>query len=139
MTNRSITAMARGHLVNPIVRAVLRSPIHRLFSGSLLLLEYTGRRTRNRHAIPVGYVPSGVDRDLIVLAGQHATKTWWRNFDGSPQHVAVQLRGQLEQASARLLQPGTEECVDALRAYSTRLPRARMEPDAPVLLVTPMA
>jgi deazaflavin-dependent oxidoreductase (nitroreductase family) len=139
MTNSSIPAMARGHLVNPIVRAVLRSPIHRLFSGSLLLLEYTGRRTRNRHAIPVGYVPSSVDGDLIVVAGQHATKTWWRNFNGLPQQVTLQLRGQPARASARLLQRGTEEYLDAVRAYSTRLPRARMESDAPVLLVTPVA
>ena len=67
--------MAQAHFVNPVVRAVLRSRAHRLLSGSFLLLEYTGRRTRNRYVLPVGYVPSGGDGDLVVVAGQYATKT----------------------------------------------------------------
>ncbi len=32
------------HAVNPFVAALLRSPLHRLVSGGLMLLTYTGRR-----------------------------------------------------------------------------------------------
>lgn len=138
MSSRAILTMARAHLANPIVRALLRSRAHRLLSNSLLLLEYTGRRTRNRYALPVGYVRSDVDGDLIVVAGQHDTKTWWRNFDTLPQEVTLQLCGHPAHASARLLKGGTDERIQAVCTYQTRLPRARIGSAAPVLLLTPV-
>ena len=48
------------HAPNPLVRAVLRSPAHRLLSGSVLLLTYTGRRSATRYTIPVQYHRDGV-------------------------------------------------------------------------------
>ena len=74
MADRSILALARAHLVNPIVRAVLCSRAHRLLSGNLLLLDYTDRRTGHRYVLPVGYAPASAGGDLIVVVGQHATK-----------------------------------------------------------------
>ena len=137
MADRSILSLARAHLANPIVRAVLCSPAHRLLSGNLLLLDYTGRRTGHRYVLPVGYAPASAGGDLIVVVGQHATKTWWRNFNTQPQQVTVQLCGHPAQASARLLKVGTDEHAQAVRAYNTRLPRAGVESVAPVLVLTP--
>ena len=137
MADRSILSLARAHLANPIVRAVLCSRAHRLLSGNLLLLDYTGRRTGHRYVLPVGYAPASTGGDLIVVVGQHATKTWWRNFNTQPQQVTVQLCGHPVQASARLLKVGTDEHAQAVRAHNTRLPRAGVESDAPVLVLTP--
>jgi hypothetical protein len=53
--------VARAHLVNPIVRALLRSRAHRLLSGSLLLLDYTARRSRGRYVFPVMFASAGAD------------------------------------------------------------------------------
>lgn len=60
MADQSIGALARAHLVNPAVRAVLRSRGHRLLSGNLLLLDYTGRRTGHRFILPVATQPTRV-------------------------------------------------------------------------------
>ena len=137
MADTSIPAKARAYLVNPVVRALLCSPAHRMLSGSLLLLDYTGRRSGRRYVLPVGYARAGAGGDLIVVVGQHATKTWWRNFDAQPQLVTVHLRGHPEPASARLLRVGTNEHAEAVRAYQTRFPRPAVESAAPVLILTP--
>ena len=133
MADRSILALVRAHLVNPIVRALLYSRAHPLLSHSLLLLEYTGRRTGNRHVVPVGYATDSAGDNLLVVVGQHATKTWWRNFGAVPQPVTVQLGGHPQRASARILMDGTDEHASALRAYRARLQRASVESVAPVL------
>jgi len=137
MADRSILTLARAHLVNPIVRAVLSSRAHRLLSGNLLLLDYTGRRTGHRYVLPVGYAPASAGGDLIVVVGQDATKTWWRNFDAQPQQVTVHLRGHPAQASARLRKVGMDGHAQAVRAYKSRLPRAGVESAVPVLVLTP--
>ena len=56
---RSPAARFRAHVVNPVLRVLLRSPAHRLLSGSVLLLQYTGRRTGRRYGLPVMYASSG--------------------------------------------------------------------------------
>lgn len=44
-----------NRLVNPLVRTLLRSPLHFLLSRRLLLLQITGRRTGRVFEILVGY------------------------------------------------------------------------------------
>ena len=41
--------------LNPVIGAVLRSPLHPLLSHGLALLHVTGRRSGRRYWIPVGY------------------------------------------------------------------------------------
>lgn len=62
--------------VNPLVRLALRSPLHRLLDGSVLILHVTGRRTGRCYDIPVGFTDLG-DRLLVVT--QHR---WRRNLRG---------------------------------------------------------
>lgn len=76
--------------VNPLVGLVLRSPAHRLLSGSLLLLTVTGRRSGRSFTFPVGYAQRG-DR-LTVTAAWPERKRWWRNLRGGAP-VTVLLRG----------------------------------------------
>jgi hypothetical protein len=70
---RPLVANVRAHLVNPVVRRLLRPRAHRLLSGSVLLLEYTGRRSGVRHELPAMF--TSVGDCLIVIAGQPGTKT----------------------------------------------------------------
>ena len=42
-----------NHLVNPIVRLILRSPLHRLVSGSILLITYQGRKSGKTYTLRV--------------------------------------------------------------------------------------
>jgi hypothetical protein len=73
-------------LMNPVVRLVLRSPLHRLVDGGLILLHVTGRRSGRRYDIPVGYVD--VDGTLVVVT-QHG---WRGNVRGGAE-VGVTREG----------------------------------------------
>ena len=70
VTRRSRCSIA----ANPVVRAVLRSPLHPLLSRSLALITVTGRRSGRRHPVPVGYRRHG-DRVLINV-GWPERKHW---------------------------------------------------------------
>jgi hypothetical protein len=112
------------------VAAVLRSPLHRLLSGSLLLVSFTGRRTGQEHTRPVMFAED--ERGLIIFVGHAEQKVWWRNLtERAP--VRVRLRGlELE---------GYGEVVkrDSALAgrYLARFPRARAaidEADEPIFV-----
>jgi hypothetical protein len=131
----TIAATLRAHLVNPVVRGLLRSPAHRVLSGSMLLLAYTGRRSGVRRELPVMYAE--LSGRYVVAVGQPGTKTWWRNFTGGVRPVTVTVAGRRRDCGARLLGPGTGEHHVALAAYRQRYPRVPIDDSTPVLDVTP--
>jgi hypothetical protein len=132
---RTLAATVRARIVNPVVRGLLRSPAHRLLSGSVLLLTYTGRRSGVRRELPAMYAVLG-DR-FVVVAGQPDTKTWWRNFAGDVRPVTVTVAGRPEHCRAGLLEPGTVEHQLALDAYCERYPGVPVGDATPVLVLTP--
>jgi hypothetical protein len=67
---------AAMRLVNPVMKAILASPLHRIASRHLVVLHYSGRRTGKRYALPVGY--RYIDGTLTLC-----TNAGWRvNFRG---------------------------------------------------------
>ena len=75
-----------NRVVNPVVRAVLRSPAHALLSGHLALLTVTGRRSGRAFTFPVGYRRDG-DRVTIGVDWPER-KRWWRNLsDAAPVEI----------------------------------------------------
>jgi len=74
------------HVVNPVVRGVLRSPAGR-WTGSLLLLEFTGRRTGRRLCVPA----LGHPHDGAVYVMTDAP--WAANFRGGAR-VVVHAQGR---------------------------------------------
>ncbi|MCW2535285.1 MAG: hypothetical protein JWQ26_984 [Modestobacter sp.] len=132
---RTLAARVRAHVVNPVVRGLLRSPAHRVLSRSVLLLAYTGRRSGVRRELPAVYAVLG-DR-FVVVAGQPDTKTWWRNFAGDVRPVTVTVAGRRGSCRARLLEPRTAEHQLALDAYRRRYPRVPVEEATPVLVLSP--
>jgi len=63
---------------NACAATLLRSPFHRLLSGSTDLIRYRGRRTGREITMPTQYAECGPD--IVILVGQPDTKTWWQNF-----------------------------------------------------------
>ncbi|GGJ45021.1 nitroreductase/quinone reductase family protein [Streptomyces brasiliensis] len=62
------------------------------FEGArLLLLTTTGARTGTRRTTPVGYLPDGGDRVLVIASagGSRRHPDWYRNLLANP-HVAVE-------------------------------------------------
>jgi F420H(2)-dependent quinone reductase len=82
---------------NPIVKAVLSSPLHPLLSRGLALITVTGRRTGRRYTFPVGDQQDG-DR-VTVNVGWSERKSWWRNLRQRGQ-VQMQIRGHRRTGSA---------------------------------------
>jgi hypothetical protein len=64
----------RNRMVNPVVRWLLRSPLHRLLSGWLVILAYQGRKTGRWYSLPCMYARDG--QDLYIVPGQPDRKVW---------------------------------------------------------------
>jgi deazaflavin-dependent oxidoreductase (nitroreductase family) len=105
---------------NAMVGGVLRSPLHRVMSRSLMLLTFQGRRTGKEYTIPLSYARYGPD-ELVVVAGRPEGKTWWTNMRG-PLPVRVRLGGRVLPGYAQLVQG--EEALSRLTTYLEKLPRA---------------
>lgn len=76
-------------LVNAFVGFVLRSPLHRLLSGSVMLLSVAGRKTGRQITTPVNYIE---DENGMLAVLSHRDRTWWRNLN-TGAHVTLWLRG----------------------------------------------
>ncbi len=111
-------------LANPPLRAVLASPLHRLCSGSLLVLSYTGRRSGRAHSIPLQY--AHVAGELALVAGNASHKTWWRNFL-TPAPVMVTIGGRRRRAVAEVARGPRRSA--ALVAFRARFPRTTLGDD----------
>jgi deazaflavin-dependent oxidoreductase (nitroreductase family) len=63
-------------LVNLIVVMLLKSPIHWLWSDSLVVIVFTGRKTGKSYRTPVRYVRKGD----VVQCFTSKSGGWWRNI-----------------------------------------------------------
>ena len=113
-----------NHLANPVLEALLRSPVGRRTGRHLALLRYRGRRTGQQHELVVQYARDG--QQVWVVPGQPDRKTWWRNLR-EPSTIEVRLAGHDYHGSAVALD-GREHPDDVhhgLTVYLRELPRAR--------------
>ncbi|MGH7893830.1 MAG: nitroreductase/quinone reductase family protein [Candidatus Binatia bacterium] len=105
--------------LNPLVVRLLRSPLHPLVSGGLMLLQVTGRRTGRRYWIPVGYQRDG---DTITVLVSHARrKQWWRNYR-EPGPVELHVRGHTLHGRAQVLPPESAAFRETVERTLRRLP-----------------
>jgi len=94
-------------IANPILRRLLRSPLHRLVSGQLMLLHFIGRKTQRAYTVPVAY--HDIDGTLAVL-----TNSGWRaNFRGGAD-AEVTMRGR--RGPARLVLDEDPDAVASVYA-----------------------
>jgi hypothetical protein len=108
---------------NTFVSGLLRSPLHRLLSGSTDLVRYTGRRSGREIVTPTQYARSG--DDVVILVGRPDTKTWWRNFR-TEGDLEVLLQGRWVPMTATAVVGADDPATVAplLDAYLARFPRA---------------
>jgi hypothetical protein len=100
--------------INPLVRPLLRSPLHGIVSGRLLLLSYVGRTSGRPYTIPIGYVPWGEDEILSF-----SSRRWWVNLrEGEP--VTMVIRGR-----RRTARPAVEESLEGRAELLEELVRRR--------------
>jgi deazaflavin-dependent oxidoreductase (nitroreductase family) len=111
-----------NHLVNPMLRVLLRSPLHGLLSDSILLLTYRGKTSGQQYTLPVQYARAG--QTFYIVPGLPERKVWWRNLTGGAT-VDLWVCGEKLAAQAHAASGGQEsDLVDGLMAYYTRFPAA---------------
>ena len=66
-------------LINLVVVLLLKSPMHRFWSDSLLVIGFTGRKTGRSYKTPVRYVRKG----NVVQCFTSKSGGWWRNIASS--------------------------------------------------------
>src|SRR5436190_15806319 len=84
--------IALNRTVNPVLRLVLRSPLHGPTSRRLALITYTGRRSGRDYTIPVLYRDKG--DEVTIAVGWPDRKVWWRNLTGEGGPVRLIVGGQ---------------------------------------------
>jgi F420H(2)-dependent quinone reductase len=72
-------------LINPMMRMLLRSPLHGLMSKSLMLISFKGRNSGKFFTTPVRYIQ--VENKIQCFTAM--SNQWWRNID---PHADVVLR-----------------------------------------------
>jgi len=106
-------------LANPIVRGILRSPLHGILSHKVLLLTCTGKKSGRTFTLPVEYLADGVV--IYILVGSPDQKTRWRNLRCGAQ-VKLLVRRHPFTAHAEIVSGNTDAVIRGLHAYFHRFP-----------------
>lgn len=104
-------------VINPVVRTLLRSPIHGLISNSLMLITFTGRRSGHHFTTPVRYVRVGDSIRCFTSAGN----LWWRNVRGGAL-VSLRIGGKEMPYHAVAIVDDPLRIREALQHYLTLFP-----------------
>lgn len=86
---------------NPLMKWLLRSPLHGMVSKGVMLVTYTGRKSGKVYSTPVNYIRAG---DLL-LTTSFKGRTWWRSLRGGAL-VTVRLQGKDLPAAAEVVEEG---------------------------------
>lgn len=107
-------------LANPLLRRLLRSPLHPLASRWFLLCSYRGRRSDRRYTIPLLYarVTTNGDGEVVVLTPREET-VWWTNFR-KPRACSLVLGGRERPATGTVV--ARSEAGPFLAAYFRTYP-----------------
>jgi hypothetical protein len=95
--------------INPLVRLLIRSPLHPLASRWLALITYTGRRSGRRYTIPVGYQMA--DLQVTITVGSPDHKLWWRSLTDTGAPVELIVRGRRRTGHAVATRTGDQALV----------------------------
>ncbi len=103
---------------NDFIKILLHSPLHGMFSGSLMLITVTGRKSGRAITTPVNYYSEG---DILwVLSNRN--RNWWRNVCGGAE-VTLYLRGRQVKARAESVLD-EREVSNQINEYVHHLPMA---------------
>lgn len=100
--------------LNPFMKWLLRSPLHRAVSSTYLLITVTGRKSGAVYTTPVQYKAEGDKLYIVTREGY----TWWKNLRGGAE-VQLHLHGLTRRGYAVIATDSAT--VDALmhRIYPT--------------------
>ncbi len=106
-------------VLNPVMKTVLRSPMHRVASGTIALLHFHGRKSGREFVTPLSYVK---DDQTVWFLSAHSTN-WWKNFRQGDVPVSIEIAKETLNGTARLWDGDTDELREHVRRYLCALPR----------------
>ena len=107
---------ALNRLGNPILSALLRSPLYALAGPGTGLISVTGRRSGRTYATPVNVLADGNRLTIVSLR----ERTWWRNLRQGAE-VGLRLHGQDRRGRAEVVEDEARVAA-ALAEVVRRLP-----------------
>jgi len=102
---------------NPIIKWLLRSPLHFFISKNMMLMTYTGRKSGKTYTTPISYLAIG--EALYTISARE--RVWWRNLRGGAD-VILRLRGEERSARVESIEDQTE-VVNNLTLYLSTAPK----------------
>ena len=90
--------------------AVLRSPLHRIASRSVMLITFTGRKSGKIYTTPISYARDG---DWVTA---FTGARWWRNLAGGAP-VTLCIKNQEYQGWADVVGDDKEAVAKGLQAF----------------------
>ena len=105
-------------LINPPVRALLRSPLHGLMSRNTLLLSFNGRKTGKLLSTPIGYY----EKDNAAHCFTNRSFLWWKNLTNR-QTVQLTIRGRTWHSTSEVEAEDHAKMALQLDAFLRAVPR----------------
>lgn len=103
-------------IINPIVKTVLRSPLHRAMSHNTVLLEFTGHKSGRSLSTPVSYVMNGDEVQCFT------SFPWWRNLRQGNE-ITLMLKGKRRKGIPSVTVNEPAAIAEALKPFLVAVPR----------------
>ena len=107
------------YFLNPVMRGLLRSPLHGITSHNIGIVHFTGRKSGRKLNTPLSYTREG---NIVRLLSNQSTR-WWLNFRGEGVRVEMEIGRQRYPGTAVLLEGDSEALRDGVRRFIRALPR----------------
>lgn len=102
-------------ILNPLMKAILKSPLHRFASREQMLITFTGRKSGKKYTTPVGYSIAG---DTVLC---FTDSTWWKNLRGGAE-VTLRIRGRDRKGLAEPTWDDVPRIAEGLRKFLIQVP-----------------
>jgi hypothetical protein len=106
-------------VANPVVKVLLRSPLHGIASGNIALLHFRGRKSGREFVTPLSYVR---ENGTVCLMSAHSTR-WWMNLRDEGVPVSLEIARETYTGKARLWDVDSDDLRERVRRYLCALPR----------------
>ena len=107
------------YLLNPVMRGLLRSPLHGVASGNIAILHFRGRKSGRWLETPLSYMREG---NTVRLLSNTNTR-WWHNLRGGPVDVQLEIRRSRFTGTATLHEGDSEAARAGIRKFIAAVPR----------------
>lgn len=102
-------------LINPLMKLLLKSPLHGLASKNTMLITFVGRRSGKRYTTPVGYIWDG---DTVICFTQ---SPWWKNLRGGPE-VSLRIQGRNRRGISEVVSKDVPRIAEGIHKFLVAVP-----------------